>query len=200
MLVNTAADLQNVRNNLAANYALGGDIDASTIADFTSLGGDTVSAAQTVAFTGHFDGRGNTVDGLTQVALGLGHVGLFGLIGTTGRVSDLALTNATISGQSFVGILAGQNSGTVERVFTSGSVTSTGSFAGGLVGNNGSNLGAGAFVRQSGSSADVAGRFYVGGLLGGNYEHGNGRGFLWLGSVSSTFAGTGGLIGINRGT
>ena len=43
MLVNTANDLQNIRNNLAANYALGGNIDASTIADFTSLGGEALT-------------------------------------------------------------------------------------------------------------------------------------------------------------
>jgi hypothetical protein len=64
MLVNTLADLQNIRNNLSGTFALGRDVDAGATsswnggAGFSPVGGST-------AFTGTFDGQGRTVSNLT---------------------------------------------------------------------------------------------------------------------------------------
>ena len=75
-------------------------------------------------------------------------VGLFGVIGATGHVSNLTLTNASITANpnapppgQFVGILAGANAGTISNVGVTGTVTNgsvqNGVIAGGLVGQNG---------------------------------------------------------------
>ena len=52
MLVNTANDRQNIRNNLGGSYALGRNIDASEIANFMPIG--TLNNA----FAGMLDGQG----------------------------------------------------------------------------------------------------------------------------------------------
>ena len=60
MLVNSVGDLQNISTNLAGTYALGKDIDALSVSNFTPLGN----------FTGILDGHGglgtnHTISNLT---------------------------------------------------------------------------------------------------------------------------------------
>jgi hypothetical protein len=55
MLVNTAYDLQNIRNNQGGTYALGRDINAGAIPNFAPI----------PMFTGVFEGQGQTIANLT---------------------------------------------------------------------------------------------------------------------------------------
>ena len=208
-LVNSLTDLANVANDLAGNYALGKDIDASATSStaFVPIGNvDT-------PFTGQFDGEGKTISALTLAPVVAAQdeqvMGLFGVIDTQGVVRnvDISGTASVISNPMsliYMGILAGINNGTVVHANTSGTVVSGGpeafasldfSIAGGLVGSH-----TGTIERSSSSVAVTAGNT-LGGLVGSN-----------SGLIDQSFAtgpvvslsyinqGGGGLVGDNKGT
>ena len=93
--------------------------------------------------------------------------GMFGVIGASGVVRNLNLTNASTGDYSSgaFGLLAGQNNGLVTYVNTTGGVGQNGfggAGAGGLVGvNNGT-------IERSSSTADVGYQIPAGGLVGVN--------------------------------
>ena len=91
MLVNTAANLQDIGTNLAGTYALGKDIDATSIPNFAPIG--SVSSR----FTGILDGNGGlglnyTISNLTIAPTAPSatsvSIGMFGSIGATGHVQQ----------------------------------------------------------------------------------------------------------------
>ena len=88
---------------LIADIELG---DADTVRDFTPIG---KSAAE--SYLGSFSGNGHTIQGL-HVA-GTERLGLFGVIGETGCVERLLLTQVSVEGKSNVGAVAGENNGTI---------------------------------------------------------------------------------------
>jgi hypothetical protein len=199
-LVNDLTDLRNVSQDLAGNYALGKDIDAN--ATQTSPNAFTpIGTTADAAFTGQFDGFGHAIDGLNAVAPVVADqsiAGLFGVIGTSGAVRNLSLTNghAGSSNNGSLGLLAGQNDGVVAYVSTTGSVLQSGfgnAGSGGLVGiNNGT-------VARSSSSADVRAQGPLGGLVGSN----NGtitQSFATGVTVGGSHGSTGGLAANNSGT
>src|SRR5207248_9541829 len=53
--LNTAADLDNIRNKLSGNYCLADDIDLGSISSFVPIGQNTHR------FTGTLDGRGHVI-------------------------------------------------------------------------------------------------------------------------------------------
>jgi len=219
MLVNNATNLQNMGVNLAGNYALHKNIDASLIPNFTPIG---YPGGQ---FTGRFDGLGNTISNLTiapvaPAAFGVS-IGLFSSIGATGHVNNLNITNASVTANpnitgpgQFIGILAGSNGGTVGNVHvinpnsTVSGGAMTGVVAGGLIGQNGifgpgASMGA---IVSSSSSANVTvgdglsgmggGQNSAGGLVGGN------PGMISLSTASGNVTGgafnfIGGLVGVH---
>ena len=132
MLVNTAFDLQNVRNDPGGTYALGRDIKNvnNSIANFSPIPN----------FTGLFDGQNLTVSNVTiNAPSDSKSVGLFDTIGRTGIVRNLNLTDVTVNGlnSQFVGTLAGTNAGTVSNVSVTGTMqVDSGSTWGVLVGQN----------------------------------------------------------------
>ena len=132
MLVNTAFDLQNVRNNPGGTYALGRDVKNvnNSIANFSPIPN----------FTGLFDGQNLTVSNVTiNAPSDSKSVGLFDTIGRTGIVRNLNLTDVTVNGlnSQFVGTLAGTNAGTVSNVSVTGTMlVDSGSTWGVLVGQN----------------------------------------------------------------
>jgi filamentous hemagglutinin family protein len=206
-LVNSITDLKNVSSDLAGNYALGKDIDASTTSDGSYV---PIGNAST-PFSGQFDGQGNTISALTLAPLASPDpnnpqlMGLFGDVGTQGVVRNL---NVNGSGQlgpniyGYVGMLAGSNAGTIVRVNTSGTLSSGGgasnvdyTITGGLVGSNTGN------VERSSSSVTATTGGTLGGLAGAN-----------SGAITQSFAtgamqslgyineGAGGLVGYNTGS
>ena len=132
MLVNTAFDLQNVRNNPGGTYALGRDIKNvnNSIANFSPIPN----------FTGLFDGQNLTVSNVTiNAPSDSKSVGLFDTIDRTGIVRNLNLTDVTVNGlnSQFVGTLAGTNAGTVSNVSVTGTMlVDSGSTWGVQVGQN----------------------------------------------------------------
>ncbi|MFG1750978.1 metallophosphoesterase [Streptosporangium sandarakinum] len=131
-VVDSVEDLTLMGRHPSYDYVLAADLDL-TGTPFTSLPGP---------FTGELDGAGHTITGLTSTT-----GGLFTQI--SGHVHDLAVLDARVNTTTArVGILAGSSTGTVERVWVSGSVTA-GSRVGGLVGDSQG------IVRDSYSTANV---------------------------------------------
>ncbi len=182
MLVSNAANLQAINTNLAGNYALGRNIDASSIPSFVPLGNTTTT------FTGQFDGLGHTVSNLSIPTPAANQVGLFGVIGATGTVKDLGLTSVAIQGNSSVGALAGINFGTIFNTYVSGgSVQGGNGAAGGLVG-----------VNQGGDGSAAVGT--TPGTAGSNASISNSYAEKVAVSVTAAVSpAVGGLVGINRG-
>jgi hypothetical protein len=142
--IKSICDLQAIQNNLSGSYVLSNDIDANDFTcnngvkfNFVPIGDDANS------FVGILDGRGFEVRNLT-INSSAEYVGLFGEIYVGGKVTNLRVSNASISAtnseDSFVGIVAGENWGTVTASSVQGLVTATGGVEevhlGGLVGNN----------------------------------------------------------------
>ena len=167
MLVNTLNDLQNVQNNLAGNYALSQNIDATATASWNSGAGFVPIGTD---YHGIFNGQGFTIDGLTIHSTN-NFVGLFGSIAAPGVIENVGLTNVNISDThgEFIAALVGalDGSGTVRNSYSTGTVSDSGAgfFIGGLIGDN--NQGT---VSQVYSTVTVsaAGSIDVGGLIGAN--------------------------------
>lgn len=172
-LVNTLTDLQNISVDLAGNYALGKDVDA-TLPDGVH---NTAIGGVLAPFTGQFDGFGHTLSNVslsTSFSPGpppAGHDahGLFAVIGSGGVVRNVAVQGTLRDFGSYggFGLLAGVNEGTIANAHTSGRVDvsaggSASASSGGLVGwNNGT-------IVRSSSDAAVRSEGGAGGLVGSN--------------------------------
>ncbi|MDD5057530.1 MAG: hypothetical protein PHQ60_06635 [Sideroxydans sp.] len=192
----TTTDLQGMNGNLAGNYALGSDIDASATSGWNALAGfQPVGYGGTTPayFTGNFDGLGHTVSGLAINRSADMYVGLFGLASSL-NIANVGVVNAAVSGNTYVGGLVGYMSGgATHHSYSSGSVSGA-SRVGGLIGEND----AGGVISNSHSACSVSGTVLVGGLTGINFNS----------TVSDSYStGTasggdmvGGLTGNNGGT
>lgn len=198
-LVNSLSDLQNISLDLAGNYALGKDLDAS--ATNTSFAFSSLGNAAT-PFSGQFDGLGHVIDRFSQSDRGLmPAVGLFGVIGPTGVVRNVGMTNANLSTNTYspagiaFGILAALNQGIITYSYTNGgrgTASFEGATTGGLVGRNDG------LIERSSSSAFVGSAGLLGGLVGTNT--GTVLQSYASGDVSAGYHGNaGGLIGGNSG-
>ncbi len=115
-LIYDVTQLDNVRNHLDASYRLMADLSLTGVA-FAPIG---TSAAP---FKGNFDGNHKTIDGLTLTNAAADDVGLFGAASYATHITDLTLTNASVTGHDNVGILAGSSHGAVNGVHVTGTVT-----------------------------------------------------------------------------
>jgi len=220
--IGTVEELQAIRENLAGDYRLVADIDASGY-DFTPIG------TRDDRFVGTLYGDGHTVSNLTISAPDRSGVGLFGAIGgvqrsnppvtTAGVVEDLTVADADVEGRTGVGALVGAHDGTLVGIETSGSVSGSALVGGvaGFQGNCGADLtsscevlgteyAGGVVGRQSGLLANATGTGRVRGGLGvggvtGYLDRGAIRGSVGTGDVGITQETEygGGLVGINGG-
>ncbi|MPZ55601.1 MAG: hypothetical protein GEU91_03705 [Rhizobiales bacterium] len=160
--------LQAMRNNLAGNYCLANDIDASAKPNFAPVGSIFAS------FTGKFNGNGHVIRNL-RIRSGQSHVGLFG-VANAATIRNVTLLNVAVVGtasSTAAGGLAGfalaegTNSIGIVNVHVSGRVRCLGNSCdvGGIVGSLGSFSGT-KILRNSSSSADVTGSRFVGGVVG----------------------------------
>ena len=147
------------------------------------------------AYTGTFDGNDKTISGLYYSGSG-NYVGLFGNVGSGGRVQNVNVVDSYISNSidgGCTGGVCGQNySGTITNCSFAGSVTGTGSgtytFVGGVCGNNYS----GTITNCNfAGSVTVTGTINsVGGVCGNNYS-GTITNCYWLTGKASSGTGTG---------
>jgi hypothetical protein len=115
-----------------------------------------------IEFTGILDGNGHQIKNLT--INGDNHyIGLLGQIGVNGQIKNLAIVDATIQGNYYVGGLVGGNSGIISSCYTKGTVSGNGC-VGGLAGVNSSGT-----IRFCHSAGSIDGINSIGGLVGVNY-------------------------------
>lgn len=140
MLVNDVSQLQAMKDRPSGSYALGKDVyaDGTNSSQITAIwnGGKGFIPVGTNSqtFSGRFFGDDHKIVGLSINDLTLTNAGLFGVIGSNGRVSHVGLESASVTGSGDTGILAGQNFGNITKAYAVGSVT--GRSAGGLTGRN----------------------------------------------------------------
>ena len=153
-------------------------------------------------YTGEFQGRGKTIDQLFIDDYVVDFVGLFGVIGSGGKIAGLGLTDVVLYSErrSMVGSLAGVNEGTITSSYATGVITTgtNGAVVGGLVGLN--LLGT---IQASFAQVNVTGGHQgsaAGGLAGQNLL-GDIQASYAAGPVSATGGNVraGGLVGVNQG-
>lgn len=170
-IVTSAEDLDQVRYDLSAWYELGNDI--SLTGNWKSIGIDVNEYGLWYSnpFTGHFDGAGFSIAGLTINTGGTyqSSAGLFGHVGKSGVVENLTLQSPDVTGIGYLlegaGALAGQLEGIVRNVHVVGGTVAGDGIAdiGGLIGS----AMADSLIENSSSSASVASNYgYYGGLVG----------------------------------
>jgi hypothetical protein len=202
--IRTWHDLDAIRDNLAGNYTLMNDLDSTTpgyaeLASPTANGGNGWQPIGnfTDSFTGTFDGQGYEIRDLFINRRDKYFVGLFSFVGEGGRIEDIGVVNAIVTGYDNVGGLAGWSYGTVGDSYSTGSVTGTESAhepgdiggVGGAVGINAGN------VSHCYSTGSVTGYEVVGGLVG--YSYGTVSDSYSTGSVTG-YDTVGGLVGFNH--
>ena len=156
--------------------ALASDIDLSAAGSFPAMGG-------AAGFRGVFDGRGHALSGLTvdspdSSGASPARVGLFGLVAAQGVVTNLVLSNATVTASAapaFVGAVCGRNLGMIAFCSVSGTVATSptgvngsGTAMGGVCGENAGTVSA---CRAADSSHLLYNRWpdtTVGGIAGVN--------------------------------
>jgi len=215
-------DLDAIRNNLDGEVLLMNDLD-STTAGYTELASPTANEGQgwqpigiwPDPFIGSFDGQGFEIRDLFIDRPDEINVGLFSFVNTGGIIEDVAVIDVDVTGDTYVGGLAGHSRGNLSNCHSTGNVAGD-THVGGLVGENGG------IVSNSYSTASVSGSFEVGCLIGQNhatvsksYSAGNATGDSYVGglvgwnkegTVSNSYSSAsvdgellvGGLVGSNR--
>ena len=180
--------------DLTLNCTLTADIDLSGT-NWTPIGID-----YNHRYAGTFDGGDHTITGLTVTGSD-NYAGLFGYIGSGGKVKDVTLENVQITNDNssgYAGGVAGDSWGTIENCSVSGSVSGT-TFAGGVVGSQW-----GGSITGCNSSATVKGVIFAGGIAGETNSGASLTGCYATDDVTVENDGTnnshaGGVVGYNGG-
>ncbi len=140
--ITSCSELQNINNDKYSSYTLTKDLDCSETSTWNSQQpfgdgyyGFSPIGDSTNQFIGSFDGGNHTISGLYINLPNNNYVGLFGVINEGGSVSNLGLTNVNITGNYYVGALAGGLAGTVTNSYSTGAVNGY-EEVGGLVGRH----------------------------------------------------------------
>jgi filamentous hemagglutinin family protein len=218
--IQNAHQLQLMAENLSGQYSISLYIDATGTSNaaevwnsttgFVPIGmqPDPESGNGPYAFTGSLYGAGEQINGLFIDRPGTNDVGLFGY-SDNGSVSNVTMTNATITGDNNVGAVVGVNAGQVSyiQVGTPDSdasvITAASQAVGGVVGLNGTAEGNTGTVGESLNYATVlggSGVANVGGLVGQNAATGVVTQSINYGAIGSSLSqNVGGLVGLNQG-
>lgn len=139
-------------------------------------------------FFGVLDGNGYKIDSLFINRPDEDYVGLFTTIlcCKEDTIYDLGLTNAEVTGNNNVGVLAGQNAGYIKRVYTTGDVSGN-EHVGGILGISANDF------YDSYSEANVSGVNGVGGITG--YAISSDFGMLYSFGKVTGEENVGGLVG-----
>lgn len=194
--VTSAEGLKNIAELVNEEWKLDINIILTNNIDLTGIDWTPIGTSFSNSYTGTFDGGNHTITGLTVTGSNE-YAGLFGRIGSGGKVMNVKLEGVQIESDnemSAVGGVVGYSYGNIENCSVSGSVSSN-STAGGVVGAQ-----LGGSITGCNTSATVKGVTYAGGIAG--YTNGGGSltGCYATGSVTSSGSGTiyaGGVTGTN---
>ena len=191
ILITNAEQLQAINNNLSGGYILANNIDMTGFV-FTPIG------SVDIPFTGIFEGNGYEVQNLTIDNSTGDYQGLFGYVGTDGKVMNVGVTGS-IKANNYVGGVAGCNHGTITNCYNTGSVTGNSNYIGGVAGYNSQGTLSNCYNTGSVTSNNrSSGRSYVGGVAGCNY--GTTTNCYNAGNISGKEDYVGGVAGTNQGT
>ena len=186
------ADTEIDYNGLDDDYKLVSDIDASDTKNWNGDNGFVpIGRNSGEEFTGTLDGNGYKIDGLYINRDSTSNVGLVASTFSDAKFKDVVLTNVDIDGYEQVGGLVGENKGTVENSYSTGSVSGDRN-VGGLIGEHRDGT-----ISNSYSTGSISGEKYIGGLIG--VSGGTVIDSYSTGSVDGTDV-AGGLVGSNDGT
>lgn len=155
--ITSCEELQNISIGSTGEYVLSGNIDCSSIANFTPI----------ESFSGTLDGQNHTIDNLTINRPDDGGVALFKSFDVGITVTNINLTNVNITGLNGVGCIIGSSitsaMSLLNKVNCSGNITGSSTDVGGLIGFIN-------YARVTNSSfsgtVDGTGADSVGGLIG----------------------------------
>jgi UDP-3-O-[3-hydroxymyristoyl] glucosamine N-acyltransferase len=156
--------------------------------------------AATGSFQGTFDGNHKAIQNVTFGGPTTDLVGVFRHVqGANARIKNLRVTNASLTGRNYVGLLAGTaaDGAVLDNVYADGAIgpTASGTYKGGLVGSCD-----GCTITGASAIAVVQGSANLGGLIGGMSGVTSLRSSSASGSVHSTGSRNGGLVGHVEGT
>jgi filamentous hemagglutinin family protein len=195
-------------NFLGANAELMNDIDATGTATwnaiqgvpqgFVPIGSYDGLSNDLAGYGGTFNGQGFVINGLYINTPSASSAGLFGDTrgGSGSVIENLGLTNANVTGSSYVGALVGVDNADISNCYSTGSVSGT-DIVGGLIGIAVADLNSdssSATVTSPGSSFEMGG--LIGYLQGGEINDSYATGAVTVGASSDS---VGGLVGINFG-
>ncbi|QDK70951.1 hypothetical protein [Lactococcus protaetiae] len=190
-LISTAEQLDRIRDDLGAHYELTADIDLSAYSNWTPIGGTIEDPYK--EFMGSLNGNNHSISNLL-ISNAL-YTGLFRMTGSTADIRNISLNAVDISGMTWVGGIAGRNSGTINNVIITGNISGS-NVIGGVTGSN-----SGGTISHSRVDVNIAANYSpsnAGGIAGQNSSSASIISSYSLGKV--TGLGTvGGLIGSNNG-
>ncbi len=155
--------LQGMNGNLGGRYALGSDLAAAATSGWNGGLGFSPIGSSAAPFVGSLDGLGHAVSGLVINRAGSDRIGLFAALSQGGRLQNMGLTSASVSGGNQVGAWVGDNvGGRLDNVYATGNVSGNGQ-VGGLLGSHQAGV-----VNDAYATVMVNGSRDVGGLVGAN--------------------------------
>ena len=192
--------------NLSANAVLVNDITVNTgvlKADGT-LASDTsgfkawtpiVGNSYPNNYAGTFDGQNHTVSGLYFNDSSANKIGLFGHLGSSGKISNVGVVDSYFCGNQFVGGVCGAKYGAMENCYSASTVSGTES-VGGVCGNNFN----GKLLNCYNTGAVIGTGWYIGGVCGIVNNGGTIQNCYSTGTVggSSSSSVVGGVCGMNN--
>ena len=165
-------------------------LEEGQASNWTPVGYYDDSTRKEYSYAGTFDGGGHIISNLKIDSSDSNYLGLFMIIAPDGVVKDLTLSDVEISGNNYIGGIAGNNYGTIENCSVSGSVSTVeGGYAGGIAGYNSWT------IENCNISRSVSGTNIVGGIVG--YNGGTIKACYNTGEVSGTEY-VGGIVGWNQ--
>lgn len=147
------------------------DIDMSAAGNFDPIG-SLVSGDNNWGFTGTFDGGNFTISNLRIDRGGDNYTGLFGHV-TGGKVRDVILDNCNITGNNYVGAIAGLSnaSSVISNCSVTGAmITAVSKYSGGIAGVNNNSKLTGCSV--TGTTVSTQTDWCSGGIAGVNNSNG----------------------------
>jgi len=209
-----ASEVNNGNNYSGKFFKLGDDITYTHTTDWddaTSTENNYVAIGKTGAsyyFSGTFDGCGHTVSGIRIYKGGEHNQGLFGMV-RGGKVKNVTLTDARITGKEDVGGIVGANhGGTVENCIVANNVTihaavNGADYHGGIVGLNSSTGYSKTIGCISSAQLTISDGLsecdYWGGIVGwNNGDHTEVTNCFATGVTVGLWSGSGAIVGENR--
>ena len=206
--ITNVTELQDMESDLAGDYILSNNIDASATSGWNGGEGFDPVGGSGAEFTGTLDGQGYIISDLYINRGGSAGQALFGVCKGIGgghvTLSNIILINATITGSNTVATLCARadENCDIEDCYSTGTVVASSiSIAGGLVAHLYHST---ATISRSASTASVTAEFSVGGLvgitvIGSTIADCYARGSVSVVRPGLTGSNGGGLVGLHAG-